>query len=154
VRRIRRRTAYGEVCFMKLESTAPPARARAGGFTLIELTITLLVLAILAVVSLPSYAEYVRRGVRAEAQAFLIDVAAHQQQRLVGGGDYAATIGDLGLVPPKSLAGKYVVSISVPSAAPPTFTVSATPQGPQAAESCGTLALSSTGERMPAHCWP
>jgi type IV pilus assembly protein PilE len=117
-------------------------------------TITLLVLAILAVVSLPSYAEYVRRGVRAEAQAFLIDVAAHQQQRLVGGADYAATIGDLGLAPPKSLAGKYVVSISVPSAAPPTFTVSATPQGPQAAESCGTLALSSTGERMPAHCWP
>lgn len=136
-----------------MKSTALAARNPAGGFTRIELTIAVLVVVVLAVVSLPSYAEYVRRGVRAEAQAFLIEVAARQQQRRLGGGDYATTIGELGLEPPKSLAGKYVVSMSVPSTAAPTFAVSATPQGPQAAESCGMLSLASTGERTPAHCW-
>jgi type IV pilus assembly protein PilE len=123
------------------------------GFTLVELLITVAVVAILTIVSLPSYAEFVKRGTRADAQAFLMEVALRQQQRLVDRRAYAATLGDLGLALPQSLAGKYTVSMSAPVAVPPSFTISAAPQGAQTIEGCGTLSLTSSGERAPARCW-
>jgi type IV pilus assembly protein PilE len=123
------------------------------GFTLVELLITVAVVAILTIVSLPSYAEFVKRGTRADAQAFLMEVALRQQQRLVDRRAYAATLGDLGLALPQSLAGKYTVSMSAPAAVPPSFTISAAPQGAQTIEGCGTLSLTSSGERAPARCW-
>jgi prepilin-type N-terminal cleavage/methylation domain-containing protein len=52
----------------------------AAGFTLIELMITAVVLGILAGVSLPSYAEFVRRGTRAETQAFPAEMAPRQRR--------------------------------------------------------------------------
>ena len=128
-------------------------RRTTSGFTLIELMIAVVVVAILAVVSLPSYAEFVKRGTRAEAQAFLMEVALRQQQRLVDRREYAATIADLGLALPASLAGKYTVAMTVPAAVPPAFAISASPQGAQTSEACGTLTLNSAGQRSPASCW-
>lgn len=123
------------------------------GFTLIELMIAVVVVAILAVVALPSYAEFIKRGTRADAQAFLMEISLRQQQRLVDRREYASTIADLGLALPRSLTGKYVVSMSAPAAVPPTFTVSAAPQGAQTTERCGTLTLDSAGQRSPSSCW-
>lgn len=123
------------------------------GFTLIELMVTVVVVAVLAVVSLPSYAEFVKRGTRADAQAFLMEIALRQQQRLVDRRAYAGTIGELGLALPQSLTGKYSVSMSAPAVVPPGFTISAAPQGSQSVESCGTLTLTSSGQRLPAQCW-
>ena len=123
------------------------------GFTLIELMIAVAVVAILAVISLPSYAEFVKRGTRADAQSFLMEVALRQQQRLVDRRQYAATIADLGLTLPASLTGKYAVSMNVPDVVPPAFTLSAAPQGAQTTEGCGTLTLDNAGRRAPAHCW-
>lgn len=123
------------------------------GFTLIELMIAVVVVAILAVVALPSYAEFVKRGTRADAQAFLMEISLRQQQRLVDRREYASTIADLGLALPRSLTGKYAVSMSAPAAVPPTFTVSAAPQGAQTTERCGTLTLDSAGQRSPSSCW-
>ena len=136
-----------------MKSIARSARHKACGFSLVELTIAVVVVVILAIISLPSYAEYVRRGARAEAQAFLIEVAWHQQRQLVERRGYAATIADLGLALPKSLSGKYTVSMSVPAVDPPAFAISAAPRGPQAAEGCGTLTVTSDGQRRPARCW-
>lgn len=123
------------------------------GFTLIELMIAVVVVAILAVVALPSYAEFIKRGTRADAQAFLMEISLRQQQRLVDRREYASTIADLGLALPRSLTGKYAVSMSAPAAVPPTFTVSAAPQGAQTTERCGTLTLDSAGQRSPSSCW-
>jgi type IV pilus assembly protein PilE len=136
-----------------VKSIARSARHKACGFSLVELTIAVVVVVILAIISLPSYAEYVRRGTRTEAQAFLIEVAQRQQRRLVERSGYAATIADLGLALPNSLSGKYTLSMSVPAVVPPAFTISAVPQGPQAAEGCGTLTVTSEGQRQPARCW-
>jgi type IV pilus assembly protein PilE len=126
---------------------------RVAAFTLIELMIAVVVVAILAVVSLPGYAELVRRGARADAQAFLAEVALRQQQRLAERRAYAGSLTALGLEAPRSVAGRYVLTMTVPAAVPPAFTISAAPQGAQAAEGCGTLSLSSSGQRLPAHCW-
>jgi len=134
-------------------SDALIARGGTRGSIAVELAIAVVVVVVLALVSLPSYAEHVRRGSRAEMQAFLLEVGARQQQRLADRHDYAATIADLGLSLPRSLAGKYALSLSVPAAAPPRFTVSAAPHGPQAADGCGTLSLSEAGQRAPADCW-
>jgi type IV pilus assembly protein PilE len=136
-----------------MPSITRPDHRTSTGFTLIELMIAVAVVAILAVVSLPSYAEFVKRGTRADAQAFLMEVALRQQQRLVDRRDYAATIGALGMTLPQSLSGKYTVSMTVPAAVPPSFTITAAPQGAQTVEGCGTLTLSSSGQRSPAHCW-
>ena len=136
-----------------MNSNTRSARRATSGFTLIELMIAVLVVAILAVISLPSYAEFVKRGTRADAQAFLMEVALRQQQRLVDRREYAPTIADLGLALPKSLAGKYTVSMSAPAVVPPTFTISAAPQGEQTSEGCGTLTLDSAGLRSPTSCW-
>jgi len=123
------------------------------GFTLIELMIAVVIVAILAVLALPSYAEFVKRGTRADAQAFLMEISLRQQQRLVDRREYASTIADLGLALPRSLTGKYTVSMSAPAAVPPTFTISAAPQGAQTTERCGTLTLDSAGQRSPSSCW-
>ena len=128
-------------------------RHRCGGFTLIELMITVVVVAILAVIALPNYSEYVKRGTRADAQAFLMDVALRQQQRLVDRRAYATTLGDLGLTVPGSISGKHSVSMSAPAVVPPTFTITAAPQGAQTTEACGTMTLTSSGTRTPAQCW-
>ena len=62
-----------------MPSISRPDHRTSTGFTLIELMIAVAVVAILAVVSLPSYAEFVKRGTRADAQAFLMEVALRQQ---------------------------------------------------------------------------
>jgi type IV pilus assembly protein PilE len=123
------------------------------GFSLLELMIVVVVVAILAVVALPSYAEFVKRGTRADAQSFLMEIALRQQQRLVDRRDYAASIADLGMSLPQSLAGKYTVSMSAPAVVPPVFTITAAPQGSQGTEGCGTLTLTSAGQRLPVSCW-
>jgi type IV pilus assembly protein PilE len=137
----------------EMNSNTLSVRRAMSGFTLIELMIAVVVVAILATVALPSYAEFVKRGSRAEVQAFLMEIALRQQQRLVDRREYAATIADLGLALPKSLTGKYTVSMSAPVVVPPTFTISAAPQGAQTSEGCGSLTLDSAGQRSPANCW-
>jgi len=136
-----------------MPSATRRTHCRSAGFTLVEVLIAVAVVAILTIVSLPSYAEFVKRGTRADAQSFLMEVALRQQQRLVDRRAYAATIGDLGLALPQSLVGKYAVSMSAPAVVPPSFTISAAPQGAQTIEGCGTLTLTSSGERSPARCW-
>ena len=57
--------------------------ARQPGFTLIELMIVVAIIAILAGIAYPSYMDQVRKGNRAKAQAFLMDVAQRQQSYLM-----------------------------------------------------------------------
>ena len=50
-------------------------RGRPRGFTLIELMITVAVVAILAAIAFPSYATYVKKSRRGDAEATLMDIA-------------------------------------------------------------------------------
>lgn len=61
-------------------STPIHARARATGFTLIEVMIVVAIIAILAAVALPSYSSYIRRSAMQEAFSNLADQRIRLEQ--------------------------------------------------------------------------
>jgi type IV pilus assembly protein PilE len=68
---------------------------RRGGFTLIELMITVAIIAILSAIALPSYLDYVRKGKRADARALLQAAAITQEKYRLSNPTYANTTGAL-----------------------------------------------------------
>ena len=122
------------------------------GFTLIELMITVAIVAILATIAYPSYTQYVIRGHRAAAQAEMMDIANRQQQFFLANRSYATTLGDLGYALPGEVGARYTAAIAANNAAtPPTFTITLTSTGSQSTD--GNLTLNSAGVKAPAEKW-
>jgi len=129
------------------------ARKR-GGFTLIELMITVAVIAILAAIALPSYTQYVIRSKRSAAQAQMMDIANRQQQFLIANRSYAnkAALTASGYALPSEVASNYSYDVTLsPPSGVPGFTLTFTPLGTQ--QSDGTLTLNSEGVKTPAGKW-
>jgi type IV pilus assembly protein PilE len=99
------------------------ARAKAAGFTLLELMIVVAIVAVLMSIAIPSYREYVLRAGRAEARAALVDVAARQERFRYNQPGYALTLAELS-APAASENGKYAITMA---ASLTTFVVTATP---------------------------
>ena len=104
------------------------------GFTLIELMITLAVIAILTAIAYPSYQDYIRRGIRSQGQQFLSDIAQRQEQYFLDQRLYATLLGPvaggLNMTIPADVAAKYqppVIVTTAPVGAPPTFRITLTP---------------------------
>lgn len=142
----------------KDSATRAPKR-RASGFTLVELMITVAVIAILASLAMPSYTDYMRRGRRADAQSFMQDVVARQQHFLLDRRAYATAVGagGLGMTIPSNVSSYYAVVLATDNTtAPPSFALTATPQGGQASEKCGTLTIDQRGLKTASgagNCW-
>jgi type IV pilus assembly protein PilE len=132
---------------------APPgsAPARSRGFTLIEVMITVAVLAIISAIAYPSYTNHVRKARRATAQATLMDIGAKQQAYLLDRREYADTLAKLGYAVPQEINGTYqIVFDPPPAASPTTFRVRATPINAQAVAGELALTLDQAGAREPA----
>lgn len=127
------------------------------GFTLIEMMITVALIAILAAVALPAYRDHLRKTRRAEAQAFLMAVAARQQQFLVDTRGYATTLTAVALATPPNVAASYDLVLASVAGPPPSFQLTATPRAStdQPKERCGTLSIDQTGAKTAAlaSCW-
>ena len=89
------------------------------GYTLIELLVTVAIVGLLAVIAVPQYSEYVRKGRRADATATLQKLMNQQALYYANnGGTYTSIVANLGFTPSKSKnnqmtsdAGHYNVSL-------------------------------------------
>lgn len=132
-------------------------RRGATGFTLIELMIAVVVIAILAAVAYPSYTRHVVRSHRSQAQGYLMRVAQREQQVFLDSRDYAAQAAIFSIDPvPAEVAEQYDVTIGPATpTTPPTFTVTATPRAGslQAAYRDPALSLAQDGSKSPSDAW-
>ena len=120
------------------------------GFTLIELMIVLVIVAILAAVAFPAYRESVRRGNRRAAQAAMMEIVNQEHQYFVANRVYADTA-TLGYALDTDVDTNYNFAIALDAGPPPGFTVTFTPQGGQASD--GNLTVNSVGVKTPADKW-
>lgn len=123
------------------------------GFTLIEIMIAVVIVAILAAIALPAYTSQLRKSARAEAQSVLTTAAGNEQQYLLNRRAYASSLRDLGVTSPTDLNAKYTFTVAATAGPPPTFTLTATAIGAQAYDACPTLVIDNAGNRTPPACW-
>lgn len=120
------------------------ARRPVSGFSLIELMIVLVIVAILLAIAVPSYRKYVVRANRIDAQRTLVDLAGRQERYYYSANAYTSSLSTLGS---SSTAAGANFTVSVASASTTAFVVQATAAGTQATsdKQCQTLKLSNTG---------
>jgi type IV pilus assembly protein PilE len=153
-----------------------PVRQR--GFTLIELMIVVVVLAIITGIAYPSYSKYVMRTRRADGQAALLRAAGELEKyytqcgqypsnvNLTAGGPMSACNGGLGLSTANSDGNNYTLAYAPGNAASgavnQTYQLTAAPRagGPQVNDSdCFSLTLDykgtkgQTGPNTEGRCW-
>ena len=127
------------------------------GFTMIEVMITVAIVAILVSVALPTYNDYFIRANRAAAKTVLLDVANRQQQYFIDARGYAADMTALGVPPtaiPTEVTKYYTITTSgVNTASPPIFSVTGTPLAGTRQAADGALVYNSDGTMTPAAKW-
>jgi len=125
-------------------------------FSLLELLITLAIVAILATITVPSFSGLVAKSRRSDAMAALAQVQLAQERWRAGNPRYAQDLEALGWSSPESPDGYYRLRVEQADAR--AFLVLAQPTGVQQSDRCGVFA---TGVDGPDHregyagpdCW-
>jgi len=137
----------------RMRTGAPARLATVLGFSLIELMVTLVIVAILAAVGYPSYERYAMRGRRSDAQQLMGQIAMREERYMLDARSYTATIGAGGLnvaVQGWTCAATcanayYVVTVTPQAGPPPSYSISAQAIGSQSGD--GNLTLGSDGSK-------
>ncbi|MCD6672607.1 MAG: type IV pilin protein [Burkholderiaceae bacterium] len=120
---------------------------RSRGFTLLELMIAVVVVAILASIAYPSYRDFVVRSRRAEGKAALLDAAQSLERYFTTHNAYPVALATAGA---RTFSGEnagraaYTIAIAGGGA---TFTLTATPANGHTDPDCGNLTLDQLGVR-------
>lgn len=134
------------------------ARTPASGFTLIELVIAMLIVAILASVALSSYTSYIARARRADARTQLLQVAQFMQTFYAANDSFLqdraanavfSQISPALLQSPADATKIYELVIPSATLTDSSFEIRMAPVtgGQMIADQCGTFTLTSTGLR-------
>ncbi|GAA4873986.1 type IV pilin protein [Ferrimonas pelagia] len=126
--------------------------AATSGFTLIEVMITVAIIAILAGIAYPSYQDQVRSSRRVAAMETLIKMQLAQEEYHLENGQYGSAT-DLG----SYVLDHYSVSVTT-STSGYTLSVTAKTGSSQVKDSegstsCATLKLDQNDAQTPAECW-
>ena len=114
------------------------------GFSLIELMITVAIVAILATIALPAYDQYIIRANRRAAQADMMAMANREQQYFLANRGYATTLPDLSFQLEDRVSQYYQAPvITTPTVA--SFTITLTPRAGTKQANDGALVLTSDG---------
>ena len=131
-------------------------RARAQGFTLIELMIVVVIVAILATIAVPGYQQQVRQSRRAQAKADLVELAQVLERRYSVNNSYSGALPFTQSPREAGATARYSIGVMMGPAGN-TFELVATPKAAQAKDSCGVLKISNTGQKKSegdlADCW-
>lgn len=125
----------------------------ANGFTLIEIMVVLAIVAILATIAIPAFTGQMLKSHRAEAISTMQDQQLRLERWRVDHADFS------GYSLPAGLSTTYYnFALTATTAAPNSYTLTATPRGNQANDTCGTLSIvNSVGtiSRLPSNssCW-
>ncbi len=127
------------------------------GFTLIELMIVLVIVAILMAVAVPAYLEHAQKARRSDGMGALMDAANREEQLMLDRSTYSGDMTELGFAadPMVSPEGHYQIdgvdcAGGAITAASNCYVLTATPiaSSPQSDDTrCASLTLSSTGQR-------
>ena len=120
------------------------------GFTLIEIMIAVVVVAILTVVALPIYNGFVLQSHRSVAINAILDLASREARYFTTNNAYTNDMTKLGYAAspqpvPNSSDHYYDLSVSSPATATTSFSLKAVPAGNQANDSCGNYTYSDLG---------
>ena len=122
------------------------------GFTLIELVVTMVIIAILSAIAIPSYTSYVRKGRRTDAKSALLDMASLEERYFSVNNAYSTAFADFGYtVWPSPVGSSYyqviqpVVSAAT-TTAPAAYALEDDPTGDQVNDTqCAKFTLNSVG---------
>lgn len=126
------------------------------GFTLIELMITVAIVAILASIAYPSYDQHVKKGRRENAKAELLGFVQNLERQYAIGYTYVGNLGDFNIptqIPAPPSAAHY--SVSITNQTKTSYTLTITPTGVQTGDKCGALSVNHAGVKTAATtgCW-
>jgi type IV pilus assembly protein PilE len=130
-------------------------KTRIRGFTVIELMIVLVIVALLVALAYPSYIQYVRKSKRGEAQQLLLNWSINQEIYRSNNISYA---GKDDLPEPTMDPATYTFdTVGDPDAT--TYVLQADANGDQENDTardgtdCGVLTLNQNGVKNPPSCW-
>ena len=127
---------------------SPTGRRKTGGFSLIELMIVVVIVAILGSIAYPSYLNQVTQSRRADAQAVLMEAAQFMERFYTENNRYDRDTAGTAVALPAQLqesprdSGTKSYDIIVQASSASTYTLRATPKNGQAGD--GFLQLTNT----------
>ena len=126
------------------------------GFTLIEVMITVAIVAILAAVAVPSYQQYLLRSARVQAQTELLDLAILQEKIFLNSNAYTSSVtsnytgqagGGLGRTSGTTNDGRYDLTVALGTGGQ-SFVLTATPDAQGTQRNDGVLSIAETGKKL------
>ena len=123
------------------------------GFTLIEVLVALVLVAILAAIAYPSYREHLVRSSRSAAQTELVELSSMQEKIYLNSNGYSSSVtgayngtaaGGLGKTRGTTNDGKYTFTLQL---AGQSYTLTATPVSGGTQHADGAFSIASDGSR-------